>query len=46
MFKSISNIFTNTAIEVGVDINTDIFANNAYLTNVSGVWQDCLFDQR
>ena len=44
--QSISNIFTNTVIEVGVDINTDIFANNAYLTNVSGVWQDCLFDQR
>lgn len=44
--EDISNIFAQTSIEVGVDINSDLFANNANLKSVSGVWSSCLFDKR
>ena len=44
--EDISNIFAQTSIEVGVDINSDLFANNANLKSISGVWSNCLFDKR
>jgi len=43
---SIPNVFANTIIPVGIDINSDLFVNNKKLKNISGLWSDCYFDNR
>ena len=42
----ISNMFYNTAIPVGVDVNPDLFSKLSNLRNVSSVWSNCIFDSR
>ena len=44
--EDVSEIFARTILEVGVDVNSDLFANNPELKVVSGVWSDCKFDKR
>ncbi len=44
--EDISNMFADTIIEVGVDINSDLFSNNPNLKNITGCWMDCKFDKR
>ena len=44
--EDITNMFSNTIIEVGVDINSNLFANNPNLKIISGVWNNCIFDKR
>nr|DAK03626.1 MAG TPA: hypothetical protein [Bacteriophage sp.] len=39
-------MFSATIIEVGVDINSDLFSNNPNLKNISEVWSNCMFDKR
>ena len=43
---NITNMFANTTIPVGVDINSDLFMSNLKLRNVSGTWANCIFDKR
>lgn len=42
----IPNLFSNTVIPIGVDINSDLFKNNIKLKNISSVWSNCIFDKR
>lgn len=44
--EDITGIFFNTQIEVGVDVNSDLFANNTNLRIVSDIWGNCKFDKR
>lgn len=44
--EEVSNMFAQTVIEVGVDVNSDLFANNTNLRIISGCWSDCEFDKR
>lgn len=44
--EEVSNMFAQTVIEVGVDVNSDLFANNTNLRTISGCWSDCEFDKR
>lgn len=44
--EDISGMFSATIIEVGVDINSDLFSNNPNLKNISEVWSNCMFDKR
>ena len=44
--EDISQMFSETIIEVGVDINSDLFKNNANLKLVSELWSNCTFDNR
>lgn len=43
---SVKNLFSNTEISVGVDINSDLFENLLLLKNISGLWSDCSFDSK
>ena len=43
---SVSSMFANTKIPVGVDINEDLFINNSKLRNISSCWSNCIFDSR
>lgn len=42
----IPNMFYNTSIPVGVDVNPDLFSKLSNLRNVSSVWSNCIFDSR
>lgn len=44
--EDITNIFKGTVVEVGVDINSDIFSNNPNLKIIKEVWSNCRFDKR
>lgn len=44
--EEVPNMFNGTSIEVGVDINSDLFSNNPNLKNISGCWSNCQFDKR
>ena len=44
--EDVSNMFSGTSIEVGVDVNSDLFSNNPNLKIISGCWSDCKFDKR
>lgn len=43
---SVLNLFENTNIPVGVDINSDLFKRNLKLRNISGCWADCTFNKK
>ncbi len=43
---NISDMFADTNIPIGVDINSDLFINNTKLRNISRVWSNCSFDKR
>lgn len=44
--KGVSELFSNTVIPVGVDINPDLFSTNTDLRNISRMWADTTFDSR
>ena len=44
--EDIPNMFNGTYIPVGVDINSDLFAYNGRLRNISGLWANTEFDNR
>lgn len=43
---SLTSMFAGTIVEVGVDINSNLFETNSGLTDVSSMWQNCQFDNR
>lgn len=43
---NVSELFVNTIIPVGVDVNADLFKRNLKLRNVSSCWLNCTFDKR
>lgn len=43
---SVPNMFYNTTIPVGIDVNTNLFEPLINLTNVSNCWANCIFDKR
>lgn len=44
--QDVSYLFAGTSIEVGVDINPDLFSENTDLRVVTGTWSECNFDKR
>lgn len=44
--EDITGMFSQTVLEVGVDVNSDLFANNPNLKVISEVWANCKFDKR
>lgn len=44
--EEITDMFAQTIIEVGVDVNSNLFTNNTNLKIISGCWSDCEFDKR
>lgn len=42
----LTNMFSNTTIVVGTDINSDLLYTLTYLKNVNGLWYNCKFDKR
>lgn len=46
LLEDIPNMFSGTYIPVGVDINSDLFAYNGRLRNISGLWANTEFDNR
>lgn len=46
MLEDVTSMFAQTYVEVGVDVNSDLFANNSNLRIVSDLWSNCKFDKR
>lgn len=46
MLEDVTSMFAQTYVEVGVDVNSDLFANNPNLRIVSNLWSNCKFDKR
>lgn len=44
--EDITGMFALTEIEVGVDVNSNLFEHNPNLKIISEVWMDCRFDKR
>lgn len=44
--EDITGIFSDTEIEVGVDVNSDLFNSNVNLRIIASVWAMCKFDKR
>ena len=44
--EEIPYMFAKTFIPVGVKVNSNLFANNPNLRNITGCWADCVFDKR
>ena len=44
--EEIPYMFAKTFIPVGVKVNSNLFANNPNLRNITGCWSDCVFDKR
>lgn len=44
--ENVTDMFADTKIEVGVDVNSDLFSNNPNLKIVNRCWADCYFDKR
>lgn len=42
----IPELFKNTIVPVGVDVNSNLFENNPALRIIASVWADCIFDSR
>lgn len=44
--EDITGMFSQTILEVGVDVNSDLFANNPNLKVITELWANCKFDKR
>lgn len=44
--EDITGMFALTEIEVGVDVNSNLFEHNPNLKTISEVWMNCRFDKR
>lgn len=44
--EDVTGIFSDTEIEVGVDVNSNLFSSNPNLKTIAEVWSNCRFDSR